>query len=196
MVRSPMPQVGRPWTSDLGHRTPNMALYEFEGKRPTIGQTSFVPDTADIIGDVTIGEGCFIGMGARIGGDYGTIIIGDRTSVQENVVIHAREGDQTVVGSNVQLGHGCLLHNCTVKDNAVIGVGAILTDYSVVGDWAIVAEGAVVRGEIADGKIAVGVPAKVIGDVTEQHKTEWQYYKDKYAELATTRYPAGFKRIG
>jgi len=173
-----------------------MARYEFEGKRPTIGKTSFVPESADVIGDVTIGEGCFIGMGARIRGDYGKIRIGDRTSVQENVVIHAREGDQTVVGSNVQLGHGCILHNCTVKDNAVIGVGAILTDFSVVGDWAIVGEGAVVRGEVPDGKIAVGVPAKVIGDVTEQHKQEWQYYKDKYAELASARYPQGLRKIG
>jgi len=173
-----------------------MALYEFEGKRPTIGKTSFVPESADIIGDVVIGEGCFIGVGARIRGDYGKIRIGDRTSVQENVVIHAREGDQTVVGSNVQLGHGCILHNCTVKDNAVIGVGAILTDFSVVGDWAIVGEGAVVRGEVPDGKIAVGVPAKIIGDVTETHKQEWQYYKDKYAELASVRYPQGLRKIG
>jgi carbonic anhydrase/acetyltransferase-like protein (isoleucine patch superfamily) len=173
-----------------------MALYEFEGKRPQIGKTSFVPETADVIGDVIIGEGCFIGVGARIRGDYGSIRIGDRTSVQENVVIHARENDKTVVGSNVQLGHGCILHNCTVKDNAVIGVGAILTDFSIVGDWAIVGEGAVVRGEVPAGSIAVGIPAKIIGQVTDEHKAEWQYYKDKYAELASVRYPKGLKRIG
>lgn len=173
-----------------------MALYEFEGKRPQIGKTSFVPETADVIGDVIIGEGCFIGVGARIRGDYGSIHIGDRTSVQENVVIHARENGKTIVGSNVQLGHGCILHNCTVKDNAVIGIGAILTDFSIVGDWAIVGEGAVVRGEVPDGSIAVGVPAKVIGQVTAKHKEEWQYYKDKYAELASVRYPKGLKRIG
>ena len=172
-----------------------MALYEFEGKRPQIGKTSFVPESADIVGDVVIGEGCFVGVGARVRGDYGRVRIGDRTSVQENVVIHARENGETVVGSNVQLGHGCILHNATVKDNAVIGLGAILTDFSVVGDWAIVGEGAVVRGEVPDGKIAVGVPAKIIGDVTEKHKQEWQYYKDKYAELAAVRYPKSFKRI-
>ena len=173
-----------------------MAIYEFEGKRPQIGKTSFVPETADVVGDVVIGEGCFIGVGARIRGDYGRIRIGDRTSVQENVVIHARENDQTTVGSNVQLGHGCILHNCTVKDNAVIGVGAVLTDFCMVGDWSIIGEGGVVRGEVPDGRIAVGVPAKVIGEVTDQQKIEWQYYKDKYAELATTRYPRSFKRIG
>ncbi len=172
-----------------------MALYEFEGKRPRIGQGTFVPETADVIGDVVIGQDCFIGVGSRLRGDYGSIRIGDHTSVQENVVIHARDGGETVVGSNVQLGHGCILHNATVKDNAVIGVGAILTDFSVVGDWAIVGEGAVVRGEIPDGKIAVGVPAKVIGDVKPSQKEEWQYYKDKYAELARDRYPKGLKRI-
>ncbi len=173
-----------------------MALYEFEGKRPVIGRGTFVPETADVIGDVIIGEDCFIGVGARLRGDYGRVRIGSRTSVQENVVIHARDGGETVVGSDVQLGHGCILHNATVKDNAVVGVGAILTDYSVVGDWAIVGEGAVVRGEIPDGKIAVGVPAKVIGDVKESHKEEWRYYKQKYAELARDRYPKGLRRIG
>jgi carbonic anhydrase/acetyltransferase-like protein (isoleucine patch superfamily) len=149
-----------------------MTLYEFEGKRPTIHPTAFVPDSADVIGDVVIGAACFVGVGARLRGDYGRIRIGERTSVQENVVIHARENGETVVGSNVQLGHGCILHNCTVRDNAVIGLGAILTDFSVVGDWAIV------------------------GEVTAEHKAEWQYYKDKYAELAATRYPTGLKRIG
>ncbi len=173
-----------------------MALYEFEGKRPTIGAGSFVPDSADVVGDVVIGEKCFIGVGARIRGDYGTIVIGNATSVQENVVIHAREGDRTVVGDNVQLGHGCILHNCTVRDNAVIGVGAIVSDYATVGDWAIVAEGAVVRGEIPDGAVAVGIPAKVVGRVTDEQKKEWLHYKRLYAELASERYPRSFKRIG
>ena len=173
-----------------------MALYEFEGKRPQIGKNSYVADTADVIGDVIIGEGCFIGVGARVRGDYGSIRIGDQTSVQENVVIHARDGDKTVIGSRVQLGHGCILHNCTVKDQAVIGIGAILTDFSVVGEWSIIGEGAVVRGGVPDGMIAVGIPARVIGQVTEKHKEEWRYYKEKYAELAGVRYPRGLKRIG
>ncbi len=172
-----------------------MALWEFEGKRPVIGKGTFIPETADVVGDVVMGEDCFVGVGARVRGDYGRIRIGDRTSVQENVIVHARENGQTVVGSNVQLGHGCILHNVTIKDNVVIGVGAIITDYSVVGEWAIIGEGAVVRGEIPDGKIAVGLPARVIGDVTDKQKEEWSYYKEKYAELARKRYPAGFRRI-
>ncbi len=173
-----------------------MALYEFEGKRPRIGAGAFVPESADIVGDVVIGEKCFIGVGARIRGDYGSVVIGNATSVQENVVIHAREGDRTVVGDNVQLGHGCILHNCTVRDNAVIGVGAIISDYATVGDWAIIGEGAVVRGEIPDGTVAVGVPAKVVGQVTEEQKKEWRHYKRLYAELASERYPKSLTRIG
>jgi carbonic anhydrase/acetyltransferase-like protein (isoleucine patch superfamily) len=173
-----------------------MALYEFEGKRPRIGEGSFIPESADVIGDVTIGEKCFIGVGARIRGDYGTIVIGNGTSVQENVVIHAREGDRTVVGDQVQLGHGCILHNCTVADNAVVGVGAIISDYAKVGDWAIVGEGAVVRGDVPDGAVAVGIPAKVVGRVSDEQKREWLHYKQLYAELAAERYPRGFRRIG
>jgi phenylacetic acid degradation protein len=173
-----------------------MAIYEFEGKRPSIGAGTFIPESADVIGDVTIGENCFIGVGARLRGDYGTIVIGSRTSVQENVVIHARDGDRTVVGDNVQLGHGCILHNCTVKDNAVIGVGAIIGDFALVGEWAIIGEGAVVHGSIPDDSVAVGVPAKVIARVSEEQKEEWRYYKEMYAELASRRYPAGLKRIG
>ncbi|MBI4393542.1 MAG: gamma carbonic anhydrase family protein [Euryarchaeota archaeon] len=173
-----------------------MAIYEFEGKRPQVGKGSFVPESADLIGDVVIGERCFVGVGARLRADYGRIRIGDATSVQENVVIHARDGGETVVGSRVQLGHGSILHNAMVKDNAVIGVGAIITDFAVVGNWAIVGEGAVVRGEVPDGKVAVGVPAKVLTDVTDEMKKTWDFYKEKYAELASKRYPAGLKRIG
>lgn len=173
-----------------------MALYEFEGKRPRIGAGSFVPESADVIGDVTIGEKCFIGVGARLRGDYGAIVIGDGTSVQENVVIHAREDDRTVVGDRVQLGHGCILHNCTVADNAVVGVGAIISDYAKVGNWAIIGEGAVVRGDIPDEAVAVGIPARVVGRVSDEQKREWLHYKRLYARLASERYPAGLRRIG
>jgi carbonic anhydrase/acetyltransferase-like protein (isoleucine patch superfamily) len=173
-----------------------MAIYEFEGKQPKIAGSAFVPESADIIGDVTVGEGCFVGVGARLRGDYGTIVIGERTSVQENVVIHARVDDRTVVGSNVQLGHGCILHNCTVRDNAVIGVGAIITDFVTVGAWAIVGEGAVVRADVPDERIAVGVPARVVGEVSEAQKQEWLFYKELYVQLAACRYPRGLKRIG
>ncbi|MHA1948658.1 MAG: gamma carbonic anhydrase family protein [Candidatus Thorarchaeota archaeon] len=173
-----------------------MSIYEFEGRIPEIGKTTYVSSSASVIGKVTIGEECYIAPGAVVKGDYGEIRIGDGCSVQDNVIIHARPDELTVIGNNVTLGHGCIIHNATIRDEAVIGMGAIVSDYSVVGEWAIVAEGAVVRQnlEIPNEKIAVGVPAKVIGNVKEQHKEELTKFKSIYRDLAK-RYPAGLKKI-
>ena len=174
----------------------DLGIFEFEGRRPIIASTAYVDEDAKVVGDVRIGAQCYIGPGARIRGDYGTILIGDKTSIQENCVLHARVDEKCDVGSHVQIGHGALLHNCTVKDYAVVGVGAVVSDYATVGVWSIVGEGAVVTSgqSIPDGKVAVGVPAKIIRDVSDSDKEVWSKYKDVYADLAL-RYPKGLKRI-
>ena len=173
-----------------------MTIYEFEGRIPSIAPTAYVHEDATVVGDVKIGAQCYIGAGARVRGDYGSITIGDKTSVQENCVLHARIGEKCEVGSHVQVGHGAILHNCTVKDYAVIGVGAIVSDYATVGVWSIVGEGAVVPSgtSIPDGKVAVGVPAKVVRETSDSDKQVWTKYKDVYADLAL-RYPKGLRRI-
>jgi len=173
-----------------------MGVYEFEKKIPVIGKTSYVSHSASVIGKVTIGEECYIAPNAVVKGDYGEIRIGSGTSVQDNVIIHARPDELTVIGDNVTLGHGCIIHNATVMDDAVIGMGAIISDYATVGAWAIVGEGAVVRArfEVPDGKIAVGVPAKVIADVQDHHKEELIRFKAIYRDLAK-RYPVGLKKV-
>jgi phenylacetic acid degradation protein len=173
-----------------------MTIHEFEGRIPSVAPTAYVDEDATVIGDVRIGAQCYIGAGARIRGDYGTIIIGDSTSVQENCVLHARINEKCEVGSHVQIGHGAILHNCTVKDYAVIGVAAVVSDYATVGVWSIVGEGAVVTTGtlIPDGKVAVGVPAKIVRDVSDTDKQVWSKYKDVYADLAL-RYPKGLRRI-
>ena len=160
-----------------------------------IGRTTYISPTATVIGKVTIGDECYIAPGAVVKGDYGEIRIGSGTSIQDNVVVHARPNELTTIGDNVTLGHGCIVHNATVKDDAVIGMGAVVSDYATVGVWAVVGEGAVVKArfEVPDGKIAVGVPAKIIGDVEEQHKTELSEFKRIYRDLAR-RYPAGLKK--
>ncbi|MHA2204705.1 MAG: gamma carbonic anhydrase family protein [Candidatus Thorarchaeota archaeon] len=122
-----------------------MAIFEFEGQAPRIGETSYISHSASVIGKVTIGEQCYIAPGAVVKGDYGEIVIGDGTSVQDNVIIHARPDEKTTIGSNVTLGHGSIIHNATIEDEVVIGMGAIVSDYAVVKRWALVAEGAVVR---------------------------------------------------
>jgi len=116
--------------------------------------------------------------------------------VQENCVLHARINEKCEVSSFAQIGHGALLHNCTVKDYAVIGVGAVVCDYATVGEWSIVGKGAVVvSGQtVPDGKVVVGVPAKVVRDVLESDRKAWSIYKDAYADLAL-RYPKGLRKI-
>ncbi|MBD3406860.1 MAG: gamma carbonic anhydrase family protein [Candidatus Lokiarchaeota archaeon] len=173
-----------------------MTIYEFEGRKPNIGNNSYVSNSASVIGKVTVGSECYIAPGAVVKGDYGEILIGNGTSVQDNVVVHARPNELTTIGNNVTLGHGCIIHNATVKDDAVIGMGAIVSDYAVIGEWAVVGEGAVVKQhfEVPARKIAVGIPAKIITDVKEQHMEELTRFKETYRDLAK-RYPVGLRRI-
>ncbi len=165
----------------------------FEGKTPQIGDGAYIHPSADVFGDVKIGAECWVGPGARIRGDYGRIVIGDGTAVEDNVVVHARPDEQTTIGERVTIGHGAIVHNTTIHDWAVIGMGAIISDWSEVGEWAIIGEGAVVRQhqEIPAGHIAVGVPAQTIPKiVTDQQKAEWAHWKQVYVDLAR-RYREG-----
>ncbi len=173
-----------------------MALYEFEGRRPVVGVDSYVCETADVIGEVRIGDRCYIGPGARIKGDYGTIEIGNETSVQENCILHARPGESCTVGNGCTVGHGAILHNCVIEDEVVIGMGAIVSDWAVIRTGAVVAEGAVVRqrAEIPANKTAAGVPAKVLGEVTEKGREFQQLARDVCPELAR-RYAKSLKKL-
>ncbi|OPX23783.1 MAG: hypothetical protein B1H03_00690 [Planctomycetales bacterium 4484_113] len=175
-----------------------MAVYECDGHRPEIGEGTYVHDSATVMGNTRLGRNCFIGPGARIRGDYGRIEIGDESSVEDNVVIHARPGEITRVGGHVTLGHGCILHNCTVEDYAVIGMGAIISDWAVIHEWGVVAEGAVVKNnfEVPERRVAVGVPAKLLDfTLTQEYMDEWLHFKRIYVRLASEVYPRTHKRL-
>jgi len=163
-----------------------MTLYRFDGKEPRIGERTYVSSSAEVIGDVEIGGQCYIGPGAKIRGDYGRIAIGNGTSIEENCVLHARPNEACEVGSLVTVGHGSILHNCTVKDYAIIGMGAIVSDYAIVGVWSVIGEGCVVKNNqvIEDRKVAVGVPARIAGEITDEYQNLWTKYKNIYVELA------------
>ena len=169
-----------------------MPIYAFEGRRPNIAATAYVSPSAQIIGNVIIGARCYIGHGAILRGDYGSIEIGDETAVEEGVVIHARPEDWTRIGKRVTLGHGAMIHNATILDGAVIGMRAVVSDYSEVGEGAIVGEMSLVKNsqKVPARKVAVGVPVRVIGDVNEQHHAMTHWAKDLYVTLAA-RYLAG-----
>jgi carbonic anhydrase/acetyltransferase-like protein (isoleucine patch superfamily) len=174
-----------------------MSIYEFENKTPSIAKGTFIFESADVIGDVVIGKNCYIGPGARIRGDYGSIRIGDNTAVEENVVIHARPDEITTIGKNVTIGHASIIHNSTIHDWAVIGMGAIVSDWAEIGEWAVIAEGAVVKNKqkIPDKSIAVGLPAKIVSKVSLEYEKQWTEYKKIYADLARKRLHSYLKKI-
>lgn len=174
-----------------------MTIYEFEERKPSIGKDTFIFKSADIIGDVVIGDNCYIGPGARIRGDYGSIIIGNNTAIEENVVIHARPDDVTNIGEYVTIGHGSIIHNANIHDWAVIGMGAIVSDWAEIGEWAVVAEGAVVKNKqkIPSKAIVVGIPAKVVSEISIEYKKQWTEYKKIYTDLARRRFPKFLKNL-
>jgi len=174
-----------------------MALYRFGNRVPKVEKGSYVSDSARVIGDVTIGADCYIGHGAVLRGDYGSILLGPGTAVEENATIHIRPEGDSIIGERVTIGHGAVVHCNRIQDCAVIGMGAVLSFDVEIGEWAIIAEGSVVSAHtsIPSNKIAVGVPAQITDDVQSDQKAFWSYVKDLYIDLAH-RYPKEFEKIG
>jgi carbonic anhydrase/acetyltransferase-like protein (isoleucine patch superfamily) len=175
-----------------------MALYQFEGRKPQVARGAFVAASALVIGDVQIGKDAYIGHGAILRGDYGTIHVGDGTAIEEGVIVHARPNDRTIIGNCVTVGHGAMVHNAQIKDYAVIGMRATISDYSIIGEWAIIGEMGLAKNNqtVPDGVVAVGIPVKVVGKVDKKQKEFWSYGKKLYVEMAH-RYitPGAFIRI-
>jgi carbonic anhydrase/acetyltransferase-like protein (isoleucine patch superfamily) len=170
-----------------------MTICEYNGKKPRIDPSAYIADRTDIIGDVTIGKDSSIWYGVVLRGDMHYIKIGKNTSVQDNSVMHGTATKYpTVVGNNVSIGHGAIVHGCTIGNNCLIGMGSIILEGAVIGDWCIIGAGAVVTegAVIPSGSIVLGVPGKIVRRVTEDHRTRitrnWKNYvtlKDKYMDM-------------
>lgn len=173
-----------------------MAVYRYGTRVPKIGENSYISDSARVIGDITIGNNCYIGHGAIVRGDYGKIIIGTGTAIEENAILHIRPNGVLELEDSVTVGHGAIIHGKQIKSHAVIGIGAIIGFDVVIGSWAIVAEGCVVPQKtiIPDEKITGGVPFKIIGDVKQKHKDFWTYGKQLYVDLAE-EYPDKLEKL-
>ncbi len=140
-------------------------ILDFNGKKPKIDKTAFVAPTADIIGDVEIGENSSVWFGSVLRGDLHYIKIGRNSNVQDNCVMHGTINKYpTVVGKNVSIGHNAIVHGCEVGDNCIIGMGSIILEGAKIGKLCIIGAGAVVKeGEkIPDKSLVVGVPARVV----------------------------------
>jgi carbonic anhydrase/acetyltransferase-like protein (isoleucine patch superfamily) len=162
----------------------------FQGITPRIAATAFVDESAQVIGDVEIGEHSSIWMNAVLRGDVHYIRIGNYTNIQDNAVVHVEEGRYpTLLGDRIVVGHGVLLHGCRIGNDCLISMGSIVLNDAEIGAGSIVAAGAVVpeHAVIPPGSLVMGVPGKVRRQVTEEERQRiahgWDSYyrlKDKY----------------
>lgn len=139
-------------------------------KHPQFGKKCFVAPNATIVGDVEMGDDCSVWFNAVVRGDVNAIKMGNKVNVQDGAVIHCTyQKNPTVIGNNVSIGHNALVHGCTVMDNVLIGMGAIVMDRCIVHSNSIIAAGAVVlEGTVVEaGSIYAGVPAKKVKDVSQ-----------------------------
>ncbi|MBW6463022.1 MAG: gamma carbonic anhydrase family protein [Firmicutes bacterium] len=146
----------------------NAVKIEFEGKIPQVAEKTFIAPTAALIGDVIVEEGASIWFGAVLRGDFGRIIVKKGSSVQDNAVVHVIPDCETVIGENVTVAHGAVLHGCKIEKGAIIGMGAVVQDFAVIGEEAMIAAGSVVPTNmiIPARHLAAGVPAEIKKEIT------------------------------
>ena len=142
-----------------------------KGVFPTIGQNCYIAPNATVVGDVIMGDDCSIWFNAVLRGDVNSIRIGNKVNIQDGAVIHCTyQKTKAIIGNNVSVGHNAIVHGCVIKDNVLIGMGAIVMDNAEVGSNSIVAAGAVVLEgtKIEAGTIYAGVPARKVKDISAE----------------------------
>lgn len=143
-------------------------IKKVRGKTPTIGRETYIAENATIVGDVIIGEQCSIWFQAIIRGDVNEIRIGHKTNIQDGAVLHCTyQKTGLYIGDSVSIGHRAIVHGCTLQDNVMVGMGAIVMDRAVVESGALVAAGAVVTEDtiVRTGEVFAGVPARKVKEV-------------------------------
>ncbi len=145
-------------------------IYSFDGVIPVIDPSAFVHPSAVVIGDVIIGPGVYVAPCACLRGDLGRIVVGEGANIQDTVVVHGFPRSDTTIEAEGHIGHGAIIHACTLHRNVLVGMNAVVMDYAVVGESAIIAASAFVpaSAEIPPASLAVGVPARVVRQLTEQ----------------------------
>ncbi len=161
-------------------------VYSIDGIVPVVHPTAFVHESAVLIGDVIVGARAYIGPCACLRGDFGRIVVEEGANIQDTCMLHGFPGKDTVVGAEVTVGHGAVLHGCVVKRGALIGMNSVVNDNAEVGEDAVVAAMAFVKAEarIPARSLAAGIPARVLRELSAE---EIQWKKDNmhlYQKLA------------
>lgn len=167
-----------------------MPIYSLNGVTPVIEDDAFVHPEAVLIGDVFVLKGAFVAPMATMRGDFGRLILGEGANLQEQCCMHGFPGTDTVVEENGHIGHGAILHGCTIKKNALIGMHCTILDNAVIGENSIIGAGSLVTSNttIEANKLALGSPAKVVRALTEQ-ELSWKKQGTAEYQMLARLYP-------
>lgn len=159
-----------------------MSIESYESFQPEIHASAFVASSADLIGRVTLHEESSVWYNTTLRGDINEIVIGPRSNIQDNAVVHLADDLGCYVGELVTVGHSAIIHACTLKDETLIGMGAIVLDGAVIGERSIVGAGAVVTGGtiVPPGSLVLGTPAKVVRTLSQDEQKDVKYWAEKY----------------
>jgi len=174
-----------------------MAIYELDGVAPRLADTAWVADNAQVIGDVVIGDGASVWFGTTVRGDTDTITIGAGSNVQDGSVLHADDGVPLVIGENVTVGHQVMLHGCTIGDESLIGIGAIVLNGAKIGKNCLVGAGSLVTEgkEFPDGSMIIGSPARAVKSLSPE-QIEGLRQSARHYTANAERFRQGLKKIG
>jgi carbonic anhydrase/acetyltransferase-like protein (isoleucine patch superfamily) len=173
-----------------------MAVYQLDTLTPDIADSAWVADNAQVIGDVHMDADSSVWFSSVVRGDTATIRIGEGTNIQDGSVLHADVGIPLTIGKHVTVGHMVQLHGCTIGDESLIGIGAIVLNGAKIGKNCLVGAGSLVTEgkEFPDGSMIMGTPAKVVRELTPEQIEGLRRSAKHYMENAA-RYKAGLKKI-
>jgi len=173
-----------------------MPIYRFEKKFPKIAKNTYVHPQAVIIGDVKVGDHCFIGAGAVLRGDFGSIIVGCGTSLQENCVVHVGVQKRVSIDSNVIIAHGAILHDTTIKSYVLVGMGSILMNGVFCEDHVLIAAGSMVKENfhIPSNVVVAGNPARIVRPLSDEQREQIHQGAKIYQDLVKRYQKSALKR--
>ena len=163
-----------------------MPVYSLDGVIPVVDPSAFVHPQAVLIGDVIIGPRCYVGPGASLRGDMGRIVVGAGSNVQDNCVFHTFPAKDLLLEEDSHIGHGAVLHGCTVKRDALVGISAVVMDGAVVGEQALVGAASFVRAGfvVPPRTLVTGAPARVVRELTDEELAWKAAGTREYQDLA------------
>lgn len=173
-----------------------MALYQLDSHTPDVAESAWIADNAQVMGAVQLAANASVWFGVTVRGDTETISIGEGSNIQDGSVLHADVGKPLTVGKNVTVGHMVMLHGCTIGDESLIGIGAVVLNGAKIGKNCLVGAGSLVTEgkEFPDGSMIMGSPAKVVRELTPEQIQGLRLSAQHYIENAH-RFKAGLKRL-